>query len=70
MNMKKCAKVIFLHKIGADEFAPYVCLIDKNFAQCCNYGLQRTQVLAEGAVHCDFRLSKNGPVDVASSVSL
>ena len=70
MNMTKCAKVIFLEKIGISEFTPYVCLIDKNFADCCNYGLKRTMVLAEGAVHCDFRLSKNGPVDVASSVTL
>ena len=70
MNMTRCAKVSFLHDIGAEEFTPYVCLIDKNFAQCCNYGLKRTQVLAEGATYCDFRLSKDGPVDVASSVSL
>ena len=70
MNMTKCAKLIFLQKIGAEEFAPYVCLIDKNFAQSCNYGLKRTMVLAEGAVHCDFRLSKNGSVDVQSSVNL
>ncbi len=69
MNMTKCAKVIFLQKIGVSEFAPYVCLIDKNFAECCNYGLKRTMVIAEGATHCDFRLSKNGPVDVGSSVS-
>ena len=68
MNMTSCAKVMFLEKIGAATFAPYVCLIDKNFAECCNYGLKRSMVLAEGADHCDFRLSKNGPVDVASAV--
>lgn len=68
MNMTKCAKVIFLQKMGAEEFTPYICLIDKNFAQSCNYGLKRTQVLAEGADYCDFRLSKNGPVDVKSAV--
>ncbi len=69
MNMKKCAKVIFLQKIGAEEFTPYVCLIDRNFANSCNYGLKRTQVLAEGAEFCDFRLSKDGPVDVNSAVA-
>ncbi|MCP4752289.1 MAG: L-2-amino-thiazoline-4-carboxylic acid hydrolase [Proteobacteria bacterium] len=70
MNMTQCAKVIFLNKIGAAEFSPYVCLIDKNFAECCRYGLKRTSVLAEGADHCDFRLSKNGPVNIKTSVSL
>ena len=35
---------------------PLVCLIDKNFARCCNYGLKRTQVIAEGADYCDFRM--------------
>ena len=70
MNMKKCAKLIFLKKMGAEEFAPYVCLIDKNFAECCDYGLKRTMVLAEGADYCDFRLSKNGPVEVGTSVNL
>ncbi len=70
MNMTKCAKVIFLEKIDAQEFSPYVCLVDKNFAECCNYGLKRTMVIAEGREYCDFRLSKNGPVDVKSSVKL
>ena len=70
MNMKKCAKFIFLKKMGAQEFAPYVCLIDKNFAECCDYGLKRTMVLAEGSDYCDFRFSKNGPVDVRTTVNL
>ena len=70
MNMKKCAKLIFLKKMGAEEFAAYVCLIDKNFAECCGYGLKRTKVLAEGADYCDFRPSKNGPVDVSTSINL
>jgi hypothetical protein len=70
MNMTTCAKLIFLQKMGHEEFAPYVCLVDKNFAECCNYGLKRTKVLAEGADCCDFRLSKNGPVDVKTSVTL
>ena len=70
MNMKKCAKLIFLKNMGAEEFAPYVCLIDKNFAECCDYGVKRTMVLAEGADYCDFRLSKNGPVEVGTSVNL
>ena len=70
MNMKKCAKLIFLKNMGAEEFAPYVCLIDKNFAECCDYGLKRTMVLAGGADYCDFRLSKNGPVEVSTSVNL
>jgi hypothetical protein len=70
MNMKKCAKFTFLKNMRAEEFAPYVCLIDKNFAECCDYGLKRTMVLAEGADHCDFRLSKNGPVEVGTSINL
>jgi hypothetical protein len=70
MNMKRCAKLTFLKNMGAEEFAPYVCLIDKNFAECCDYGLKRTMVLAEGADYCDFRLSKNGIVEVGTSVNL
>ena len=70
INMKRCAKLIFLNKMGAEEFAPYVCLIDKNFAECCNYGLKRTMVLAEGADYCDFRFSRTGPVNVITSVNI
>lgn len=69
-NITKCAKLIFLQKLGYDEFLPYVCLVDKNFAECCNYGFKRTQTLAEGADYCDFRVSKNGRVDVKTSIKL
>jgi len=67
MNIRKCGKVIFMKNLGIEEFAPYVCLIDKNFANCCNYGLVRTQVIAEGAEYCDFRLSKEGTVNVGTT---
>lgn len=68
MNMRKCAKLIFFENIGIEEFAHYMCLIDKNFAESAEYGFIRTQVLAEGADYCDFRLKKNGPVDVRTTV--
>lgn len=69
-NITKCAKLIFLQKLGYEEFLPYCCLVDKNFAECCNYGFKRTKTLAEGAEYCDFRISKNGPVEVKTSVKL
>ena len=70
INITKCAKLLFLQKLGYKEFLPYVCLVDKNFAECCKYGFKRTKTLAEGADCCDFRISKDGTVDVKTSVEL
>ena len=70
INITKCAKLLFLQKLGHKEFLPYVCLVDKNFAECCKYGFKRTKTLAEGGDCCDFRISKNGTVDVKTSVKL
>jgi len=69
-NITKCAKLIFLQKLGYNEFLPYICLVDKNFAECCNYGFKRTKTLAEGGDYCDFRVSKNGPVEVITTLQL
>ena len=70
INITKCAKAHFLRMLGYEEFLPYICLVDKNFAECCHYGFKRTQTIARGAPFCDFRMKKNGPVAIGSAAVL
>ena len=50
------------------EFMPYVCLIDKLWAEIFKYSLIREGTIADGCDICDFRLRKEGPVKVESPV--
>jgi hypothetical protein len=50
--------VIFLHSQGADELAPYICLIDYALFGALGLQLQRAMTLAEGCKKCDFRYRK------------
>ncbi|MEE8440466.1 MAG: L-2-amino-thiazoline-4-carboxylic acid hydrolase [Spirochaetia bacterium] len=68
MDITECAKCKFYRREGAEELLPYICLTDKVWADVLGYGLVRTQTLADGDVRCDFRLTKEGRTDVASSV--
>lgn len=68
LDITECAKVQFLKEQDALEFMPYVCLVDKLWAEIFGYGLVRKGTLADGFDRCDFRLKKNGPTQVHSPV--
>lgn len=68
IDIIECAKCKFYRKEEADDFLPYICLIDKLWSELYGYGFIRTQTLAEGGDKCDFRLKKTGPVSVSSTV--
>jgi L-2-amino-thiazoline-4-carboxylic acid hydrolase len=66
----ECASCKLLTKHGALELAPYLCPVDILYSQVLDWGLMRTQTLAEGASRCDFRFKKGGPTKVAVPVSM
>ena len=68
IDIIECAKVKFVRQQQAMEFMPYICLIDKLWAEIFEYGLIREGTIAEGCEKCDFRLKKDGLVKVTSSV--
>ena len=43
---------------GGEEFAPYICLSDIALSDALGWGLLRTQTLADGCSHCDFRFTQ------------
>ena len=68
IEITECAKMTFAKKVGATEFMPYICLIDKLWAEVFEYGLTRKGTIADGFIKCDFNLVKQGNVDVYSPV--
>ena len=68
IDIIECAKVKFLEEQNAMEFMPYVCLVDKLWAEIIEYSLVREGTIADGCDICDFRLKKDGAVKVNSTV--
>lgn len=68
IEITECAKMTFAKKVDAVEFIPYICLIDKLWAEVFEYGLTRKGTIADGFEKCDFNLNKHGKVDVYSKV--
>ena len=68
INIKKCAKMKFVKKLGLEEFAPYICQIDRIFAEELGFCLVRTQTIADGGEFCDFKMKKDGKPKVTSPV--
>ena len=66
----ECAPCKFLQQQGAPELTPYLCASDVVYSEMLDWGLIRTQTLAEGADKCDFRFKKGGPTRVAVPTSL
>jgi hypothetical protein len=56
----ECGIVKFLHSQGADELAPYLCLLDYALLGALGIELVRTQTLANGDEKCDFRFKWGG----------
>lgn len=58
LDFTECAICKFFHAQGADEFTPYVCLVDFPMSRAFNMGMVRTMTLAEGHAKCDFRYKR------------
>ncbi len=66
VNYRGCGNYSFVMKHGGAEFAPYVCMSDIALSEAFGWGLVRTQTLADGCDHCDFRMTKDGPTRITS----
>jgi len=66
----ECATCKFLQQQGASELGPYLCMSDLLYSELLDWGLIRTQTLAEGADKCDFRFKKGGLTRVTVPTSV
>lgn len=62
----QCGNYKFLQDQGAEEFAPYVCMSDIALSDAMEWGLIRTETLADGCERCDFRFKKRGKTQISS----
>jgi hypothetical protein len=62
----RCGNLELAKKLGAEEFAPYVCMSDIALSNALGWGLIRTQTLADGCSHCDFRFKKDAETRISS----
>ncbi len=62
----RCGNLELANKLGAAAFAPYICMSDIAFSDAFGWGLIRTQSLADGCSHCDFRFKAGGPTRITS----
>ena len=61
-----CGNLELVKKLGAEEFAPYVCMSDIPLGNRLGWDLIRTQTLADGCDHCDFRFKKGAGMQITS----
>ncbi len=66
VNYLQCGNHGLVLKHGGDEFAPYVCMSDIALSDAMGWGLTRTQTLADGCHHCDFRFKKGTATQISS----
>ena len=62
----RCGNLELAKKLGAEEFAPYVCMSDIALSGALGWGLIRTQTLADGCSHCDFRFRRDSDTRISS----
>jgi hypothetical protein len=62
----RCGNLELAKKLGAEEFAPYVCMSDIALSNALGWGLIRTQTLADGCSHCDFRFQRDAETRISS----
>jgi hypothetical protein len=62
----RCGNLELAKKLGAEEFAPYVCMSDIALSDALGWGLIRTQTLADGYSHCDFRFRRGSETRISS----
>lgn len=66
VNYLQCGNQIFVEKHGGEEFAPYICMSDIALSEAMGWGLIRTQTLADGCSHCDFRFKNEAATQISS----
>lgn len=66
VNYLQCGNHTFVKKQGGEEFAPYICMSDIALSEAMGWGLSRTQTLADGCPHCDFRFKKGTATLISS----
>ena len=66
VNYLQCGNLNFVKRHGAEEFAPYVCMSDIALSEAMGWGLVRTQTLADGCPHCDFRFKAGAATQISS----
>lgn len=66
VNYLQCGNLTFVKKHGGKEFAPYLCMSDIALSEAMGWGLIRTQTLADGCFHCDFRFKQGAPTQISS----
>jgi hypothetical protein len=69
IDYSRCGNLELAKKLGAPEFAPYVCMSDIAFSDALGWGLIRTQTLADGRSHCDFRFKKDANTQISSKTA-
>lgn len=62
----QCGNLELARAVGAESFAPYLCMSDIALSEGLGWGLVRTQTLADGCSHCDFRFKKDGETRISS----
>ena len=66
VNYLQCGNLNFAKKHGGEEFTPYICMSDIALSDAMGWGLIRTQTLADGCDHCDFRFKKGAATRISS----
>lgn len=62
----RCGNLELAKRLGAEKFAPYLCMSDIALSDALGWGLIRTQSLADGCSHCDFRFKSGGATRISS----
>jgi len=66
VNYLQCGNLTFVKRHGGEEFAPYVCMSDIALSEAMGWGLIRTETLADGCPHCDFRFKEGEATQISS----
>jgi hypothetical protein len=62
----QCGNLELAKELGAEPFAPYVCMSDIALSDALGWGLIRSQTLADGCSHCDFRFKRGAETQISS----
>jgi len=66
VDYTECLIFNFMKDQRAKEFAPYVCMSDIALSDAMEWGLMRTETLADGSERCDFRFKKGSETLISS----
>jgi hypothetical protein len=58
----------FVRAHGGEEFAPYVCMSDIALSDAMDWGLIRTETLADGCQRCNFRFKRGAITQISSTI--